>query len=286
ILFLKLENKKIKILFNYLLYSTIIILIMNILSIGVKDFVYKPDYGFVARPDFVYAIYLINVFTGFLVGIYSLIRKYISNEILPIEKKQIQYLLLAFIVLMLFGVINVLNMFNIKIYPMGSFGGLLYIFIITYAVLNYDLLRIKELLVRTLVYCIIGLVLLSIYAILLPVLEKVPDIKRQLAVSLFAGITAIFLITKLNEILSRFTGEIFLNKKDLEQSASSIQEQTANKTNLDEILNEINGAAVKVLELKSAYFAIQTGKDNNFVNTEKNADLPQEHPLIKLLTVK
>src|SRR5208283_272802 len=71
-----------------------------------------------------------------------------------------------------------------------------------------------------------------------------------------------------------------------EQSASSIQEQTANKTNLDEILNEINGAAVKVLELKSAYFAIQTGKDNNFVNTEKNAALPQEHPLIKLLTVK
>ncbi len=286
ILFVKLENRWIKLIYNFLLYFMVIISILNIMGIGFKGFSYKPEYGYVAKPDFIYFCLIINFLTALTIGIYTLIKKYLSSNILSIEKKQTQYLLLAFVILTIFGVMNVLNIFGIKIYPMGGFGGLLYTFIITYAVLNYDLLRIKELLVKALVYCIIGLVLLSIYAILLPVLEKIPDIKRQLAVSLFAGITAIFLITKLYEILNKFAGEIFLNKKDLERSAVTIREQTATKTNLDEILNEINSAAIKVLELKSSYFLVQYGKDNNFANAEKRANLTQEHPLIKLLISK
>jgi len=286
ILFTKYEKKWIRFLYFYLLFSTLTASLMNLFGIGVKSFVFKSGYGFVAQPDLVYFIFIFNLLIGFTAGIYTLTRRYLSLDIRVIEKKQIQYLMLAFIILTIFAIINILNIFGFKIYPVGSFGGLLYTFIITYAVLNYDLLRIKELFAKVLVYLGIGLVLTAFYIIFYPGISKIADNNLRLIINFIIAVIAVFFVNRLYGLFNKWAGIILLSDKDIEHKLYILIEKIKYITTLKEILIEINQSTCEALNLKCSAFLVNYANDEYFIDDESGIRLSQGHPLIKLLYQK
>lgn len=284
IIFTKTEIKWVKILYNCLLLSALVLIVLSMLKIGTKSLYYKTEGGyFIAQPDLVYSIFNYNLIAGIVTGMYLLIKKYVSSVIQSIEKKQTQYLLMAFIILALFGITNQLDIFGIKIAPMAVFGAFFYILIMTYAALTYDLLQVKEMLANLLTFILVAAGFSVLAVALLLLMNSISDFNTQVLVGLPAGAFIILAVNWLGKTANKLSGRIFLHTMDLDFVLNLMHEKTKSGARASEVAAQINSIVSGTLQIDKLFFTIRHGAETNFTDEQNRLNLPGNSPMIKLL---
>lgn len=128
---------------------------------------------FISKLRFVFGSFYYNQSTGlfypvffflwvsFVIwGHYELIKYYFRSS--GVKRNQILYFFVGMLVGFLGGTTNFFPMFKFDIYPIGNFTIPLYCFIVTYAIFKYQLMDIKVVLTRAIVFIIVYIPVLGI----------------------------------------------------------------------------------------------------------------------------
>ncbi len=159
--------------FVYLAHSINIILAILLYSTNyLISGTYKYFFGFYGKagPFYIYTIFIFLIFT--LRGIYLLYRTIRSNQLNAKKQIQAKYMLTGMIIAHL-GSVDFLPKFNIEIYPFGAVFILLWVCIMTYAILKHQLLDINIVFRAGLIYSLLVTVITIVYLILVLSIEKI-----------------------------------------------------------------------------------------------------------------
>jgi hypothetical protein len=272
---------------SFLFFSTILSIFLNVTGIGFVGCEYDNFHGFIPKLDIIYVIFIFNVILGVGTGFFILVRKYNDVEITTIERKQIQYFVLGTFIALIGGIINILNITGAKIYPVGTFGLLIYFILITYSILSYNLLDIRVLFQKFFIYVACSFIIVFIFFIADKYLfELIPNIYYK--IFLFSLIT--FLIVISIEPTFRFLEKIthyflFISYYDYQTLLQFVLTRIRMIKEVDKILLEVLKLSSDVMKLKYNsifYFDFEKNKYRLFnLEGKKEEFVDKDHALIK-----
>ncbi len=146
--------------FTWVFISYFVISIIVPFSLSSELFlsgVYHYFWGYYSKAGVFHPFYLLIFFGIFLRGFYVL---YIKKRqvVSPIEKMRINYIFMAYIVALM-GAIDYIPKYGIEIFPFGFIFEIIFVIIVGYATIKYQLLNIKiaftRLSVFIVVYCLV-----------------------------------------------------------------------------------------------------------------------------------
>ncbi len=281
------KNKKINMIKNVSLMLAATTIVMNFAGVGFGGCVYKPGYGYVPVGDVIYKIFLFNLLLGVAASVAILVKKYNSGGITAIEKKKLQYFLIAFFIAVIAGASNILNIFGFEVYMLGVFGVLLYFITISYAILSYDILNIRELLQKVIMYLIISFLICVIYFIVFKITEMY--IPGGMYNSMIYFLVTFFIVPAINPTLSmldRFTKKIFfISNFDYNVLLHYVLNKIRFRKDMRQVLNDVLDNVVKIFGLKNSVFFFMDSEKKCYdfyggFDTSGSC-LEKNHPLIK-----
>jgi len=137
---------------------TLLLIILMLTGKLVKPVPIHPFTYYTAAADF-YHYYTLYFFLCILYGHTLLIQKLRSSQ--GFEKKQIQYFLLGSVIGFIGGSSSFLPIYGVNVFPYGLFFVFLYVFIVGYAILKYQLLSIQVVIRRAVL--LVGVYLLLLF---------------------------------------------------------------------------------------------------------------------------
>jgi hypothetical protein len=165
--FIQLNNKSRRIIISCLWVISFFYIIINIIGHFSDGYRIYKNIKYVLIPNWYYKSFII--YFGFIIGILcpaALVIKYIKTHSYKF-RTQILYFFLAYLVSLLIASTNFLSNLGFNIYPLGSLAVIPFVTIITYAILKHELLDIKIILKKTLVFTILTSIITAIYAVIL-----------------------------------------------------------------------------------------------------------------------
>ncbi|MBP7792300.1 MAG: hypothetical protein KA120_04475 [Candidatus Goldbacteria bacterium] len=270
-----------------LFISTLISILLNVSGVGFGGCKYDNLNGFIPTLDVIYVIFIINMIFGVGAGFTILIKKFSDKDITTNEKKQIQYYVLGTFIASIGGVINLLNITGFKIYPIGTFGLFIYLVLITYSILSYNLLNIKDLLQKFIIYLFCSAVVVCIYYLANKfILEPIPDVYYKT----FLLLAITFLVVVSIEPTFRFFEKItkyflFVSYYDYQTLLQFVLIKLRIIREQDEILLELLKLSSDILKIKyNSIFYFDTEKNKYRLydlEGKKDEFIERENSLIK-----
>ena len=150
----------------------IFFLILNIMGLLFSKvrYVFNSFY-FCEATNVFHLIFFWLWITLVLYGHYELFKYY--KNVKGAKQNQALYLFLGMIIGFIGGTSSYLPVFKIDIYPVGNFAISLYCVIVTYAILRHQLMDIKVVIKKTLVYSILISILTILYLLIIYTLERI-----------------------------------------------------------------------------------------------------------------
>jgi signal transduction histidine kinase len=266
--------------------------VMNLAGVGFKGMVLKGKLGYVAQPDIIYVIFILILVSSMAMSCYLLVKKYFSADVLAHEKKQVQYLLFGTAVGFLGGITNILNIYGFDVFPMAGFGVLIFFSLITYSIFTYNLLNIRELLQKTLIYVFNAAIVVAIYFMINEMIFV------RINSYLYRGL-AFFAITLLItlgmdptlKMLDRVTKKaFFISHYDYQVLLQHFLLKIRFVKEYEALFSSVTGDIVNVLKLRSSVIFFWDADKRCFIlySDEKHDEvcLPERHPLIRYFRSK
>lgn len=145
------ERKKYQLLFFYLAgFALAIISFFPIFKLGMKQLY---DFNYWINPGLIYPIFPIYFSALMIYSFYLTVKNF--NKFSSTEKGQIKYVLFAGVVGFIGGSTDFFPQL-INIYPIGNYFVILYIVLVTYAILKYRLMGIRMIISKLYVYFFLG----------------------------------------------------------------------------------------------------------------------------------
>lgn len=279
----KINNK-----LNFLLFILVLLtIVLNITNIGFGGCRYDKQFGYIPKIDIIYLIFILNVILGMGGGIIMLIKKYNNINSTSIEKKQIQYFILGALIALTGGIINILNISGIKIYPIATFGLLLYLVLITYSILTYNLLNIRTLLQKFIIYMLTAFIIVVIYYFANKFMfELIPNFYYKIFLFMFITFFIVAAIEPTFKLLEKVTRYVlFISYYDFQTLLQYVLTKIRLIKELDKILLEVLKLSADVLKIKYNYIYYFDSEKNKYrlfdLSGKKEEFLEKEHSLIK-----
>jgi signal transduction histidine kinase len=266
--------------------------VMCFTGIGFKPMVYKHGIGYTAQADLIYILIIITIASSLCGVFFALLRKYFSKDILSQEKKQLQYLMLGVTAGFVGAVINLLNIFGLKIFPIAGFLILVFFALIAYSVLTYDLMNIKELFQKTLMYILTAAIIVVIYSILNQMVFE--HIGNNWYKTVLFSICTLFIVLGFEptlKILDRITRKaFFISNYDFQVLLQHVLFRIRFLKDFEEIFAVASANVVNILKLKNSMFFFWDTCRECFVlyaaRKDEEVCLSVRHPLFAYLSLK
>lgn len=273
-----------------MLAVAVIDVLLNTAGIGVAGFVQKPGLGYVALPDTIYTIYFFIVAFGMAGGFILLIKKYFSRGILAGEKIQIHYLALGIAIGLLGGLTNILTIYGLNVYPMAGFCVLIFLILVTYAIFSHDILNVRDLLQKTIMYCVTAAVIASIYILCgYFILSRINNGVFRAAVFFLITLLITVSVNPVLKVFDRFTKKaLLISSYDFQVLLQRVIMQLRLIKDIEPLFARAIESVTDILKLKSSvmFFWDQSKKCYVLYSECKNDSVvvPQSHPLIMYFT--
>ncbi len=272
-------GKGILILYVILVGFAILSLSGNVIrSVYVLDGVVYQDVGI--------ASYLVGFFsiTPVIAGLLSLIKKYRSSSDHS-ERNRTAYLIAGWSVLMLLGYTNLIP--ALAKFPLDHIGSLLNALIIAYAIRKYNLLDIKIVIRRGLVYSTLTIFLTTCYLLLLFTIQILFQGwlgYSSLAIAFGFALVAAVLFNPVRNIIQRWIDRIFYRETyDYRQMLLHFSDKISNVLDLEELTQSILDPVVNAMHVKQASLLFPENGTGDFrTRFTKQADNDEPLPKLKL----
>jgi signal transduction histidine kinase len=266
--------------------------LMCITGIGFNPMVYKTGIGYTAQADAVYVIIIIIIVSS-LAGFFPvLLKKYYSGDILSQEKKQLQYLMLGVSIGFVGAVINLMNIFGVKIFPIAGFLMLIFFALISYSVLTYDLMNIRELFQKMLMYMITAAFIVVIYLIMdREVFERLNNLWYKIFMFFITTVIIVLCFEPTLKVLDKITRKaFFISNYDYQVLLQHVLFRIRYLKEYEEIFSETALNVTRILRLKSSVFFFWDPAKECFIlysnRRDENVCVSDKHPLVSYINAK
>ncbi|MCK4261496.1 GAF domain-containing protein [bacterium] len=103
------------------------------------------------KPGILYRLWLINLVFWLSYGLFHVFQSYRVTKFTH-ERNQLRYFLIGATICIVFGLVNVLTSFAVRVYPVGGFTTIIYTGIIAYAIVKHQLMDIRIIIGRSVAY--------------------------------------------------------------------------------------------------------------------------------------
>jgi len=203
-----------------------------------------------------------------LVGsaIFGLIQRY-RHSTDPLERNRITYLLVGFVLMALFGLTKYHP--GVTKYPLAHFGNLGNALFITYAIVKYQLLDIRIVMRRGLVYALTGLCFIALYlALFFGLLRSLHLEASHITLIASAGVAvliAILLYPIKNTIQGWVERLVYKETYDYRQMLLTFADKMSYVLNLEELAEGMLTLITKAIGTKEASLYLPVDKSGDFV---------------------
>lgn len=203
--------------------------------------------------------YLFNFFSLFV-----LIKQFRMSDDL-IKRNRLRYLIIGIAIVLL---ISLINFTPLGKYPIDLVGNSLTAMIIAYAILRHQLLDIKVIIRKSILYSvptiIIGTVYFSIISLALNIFNRYSN-TEIFGVSLFVAILTAMIAQPFRDHAQLIIDKFFFREKyDSSLMLQRLSSRTALVLDLDQITNMILKDLTETLHIKNAAFFLRRGKGDGF----------------------
>ena len=201
----------------------------------------------------------------------------------PVARNRTIYLFLGIFVFVLFGVTNLVPaLFK---YPIDYVGGIVNGLVISYVILRYQLLDIRFVMRKGLVYSSLTVFLTALYLLLLFILQMFFHEwvgYTSLALAAVFALLAAVLFNPLRNLVQRLIDRLFYRETyDYRQMLFSFSSKISNVLDLGELAQSILDPVVKAMHVKRAALLFPDIEGSNF-NTQFAQQATKEEPPIRL----
>ena len=268
----------------YLGYALVLVLAVLCLSGYIVQYAYVID-G-VLYHSLGISIYLIGaiclIFIG--AGLRLLIRKYRSS-VDPVERNRTMYLIAGWSILMLLSTTNLVMVPTVAGLPLDHIGSLANALIIAYTIRKYQLLDIRFVLRKGLVYSSLTIFLTALYLLLLFILQMFfHGWTGYSSLALAAGFAILIavLFNPIRNFIQKGIDRIFFRETyDYRQVLLSFSDRISNVLDLSELAQSILDPIVKVLHVQRATLLFPRIESGDFT-TQFVQQATTEEPSTKL----
>jgi len=283
----------------YFGYALVLVLVVLSLNGYIVQYAYVID-G-VLYHSLGIAIYIIGgigiIFAG--AGLYLLIKK-CRSSVDRIERNRTMYLIAGWSVLMLLSATNIIMIPAIAGIPLDHIGSLSNALIIAYAIRRYQLLDIKLVLQKGLVYSSLTVFITALYLLLLFILQMLfHEWTGYSSLALAAGFAVLVavLINPLRNFIQQWIDRLFYRETyDYRQMLFSFSKKVSNVLDLGELAQSILDPIVKAMHVKQTALLfphIESGDFNTrfaqrAIKEESSTKLrlTSDNPIVTWLTTK
>ncbi len=203
--------------------------------------------------------YLLNIFS-----LLQLVKRFRENDDVTIRNR-LRYLILGFAIIL---IISLINFTPLGKYPIDIAGNTLSAILISYAILRHQLLDIKVIVRKSILYSvptvIIGTIYFLIISLALNFIQTNSDLELfglSLVVAILTALVAQPFRDKAQSIIDRF---FFREKYDSSLMLQRLSSRTALVLDLDQVTNMILKDLTETLHIQNAAFFLRRGRGVGF----------------------
>ena len=277
--------------------SAILIIVLSVSGILLRDANFTNGQLYMVYLPYVTLILNIVTFGYLIAAVYTLFNYY-RSPIDAISKRRTMYMITGVVAFAILGLTTLHP--SLDKYPLDYIGGTLNAFLITYAILRYQLLDIKVVLRKGLVYSgltifLSTVYLLSIYAIQLFFQDKLGS--ASLALVIATALVIALLFSPLRDIFQRWIDRVFYHDTyDYRQMLLDFSNKVNNVLDLNELQQTILEPIVESMHVKRAAllfpevgtgdFKVRFVNQSNHEETFSKLKFLNDNPVITWLSDK
>lgn len=239
-------------------------ILLNILGIGYGGCIESSLGGYAPRLDATYVLFVLTAILATAGSVTAMVIKHNSEKVYPIEKQQIRYFFAASVILTTGAATNLLKLGGFQVYPLGNEAVILYTCLVTYAMLSYNLLNLREMVQKASVYAAIALQILVILAVVnFYILGSPVAIEYELTVNFAIILLIVLAFGPTLALIEKLTRRIFLiSKPDYQQLLRQILTDARYIKEIDRLFESISMETALALRLtKASVFLRNREKD-------------------------
>jgi len=215
-------------------------------------------------------------------GAYHLIKKYRTSTD-PVERNRTAYLIAGWSILMLFAYSNIVPALDGL--PIDHIGSLVNILIIAYAIRKYQLLDIKLIMRKGLVYSSLTIFLTAAYLLSVAAVQIFFSTKTgysSLVIAIAFALTVALFFNPLRNALQTWIDRVFYRQTyDYRQTLLHFSDKVSNVLDLGELAQSILEPVVNTVHVKQAVLLFPEPESGNF-KTRFSQQLNSDNTLAKL----
>jgi signal transduction histidine kinase len=207
-----------------------------------------------------------------------------------LEKKRLQYFLVGFAITISGGAVNTLNIFGAEVYILGAFTNLIYVSLITYAILSEDILNVKEVLQKVMMYTLLAVIACAYYFVVIVYgVKYLANWESRMVFYLLCSLLFILVFNWCFRIVEKFTKRVlWISEYDYQVLLQQVTDKIRNIKNSETVLAEAAQMVKNIIKLRQCGFFHYRGSDMTFVPVPDLAEgaLPFNHPVCVYLNTK
>ncbi len=257
--FLNLSEKKYSLYLTYAVSA--VFLISNRTSLFLSG-IYKDYYwGFYPSAGILYGFFILFFFSIFIWCLFSLYVAFRSKaDVSAVTRQRIRYIFAAFSTAAFFGVFDYIPNYGVEIYPAGYIGAVLWVFIVTYAILRFRVMDIRFAFKKTMIYSLSAGLLTGFFIILVLLLSKFLSGLAgidELRISIISALIIAVLFAPLKNRIQKLIDKAFYKTTyNYYAVIQNVSRELSSKLYLKDIQKFITDLVFDTLKLKEAHFLL------------------------------
>lgn len=215
-------------------------------------FVYQ--WGIHTQAQILHHVFLVY-FTVYLTYFFIVVGKYYRQAI-GIEKLQIRYIIIAFVILAIFGSLGYLPAYGVSIYPFSYLSGVVFVLIIAYATLRYRLMDMRVVGRNMAIYFFDALFVTAFYFFIImayPRLLQVDFGRYMIYSGLFISPIFAVLFIQYHKWITEFIDRhFFYSLYDYQKTITNLSDQLTHYSDLNKIVDLIVDKILATMNLDRA----------------------------------
>jgi signal transduction histidine kinase len=225
------------------------------------------NFYYIINPTLLYNFFVIY-FTGIIYFDFVFIWKLSTED--RHKKHQARYVLLGCTIGFFGGLFAFLPVYGVQIYPVMNSLIIIYPFTVAYAIFKHNLMDLRIVVQRGLIYSIVLTFIIILYLGFLSVIQSHLKLSTQsnfIVASLLTTVIGIYTVPKLEKFFQSKTDKIFFKDKyDYKEAIYIISEVVNKNLELEELLKKLIVNLKKILKVESIKILI---RDKNLVFDEE-----------------
>ena len=254
---------------KYVVMSYIVMFIMAPLSLISNWFlsgVYHYFWGYYSKAGYLHPLYLVVFFAIFVRGFYLLLVERRKKDLLPKKRIQIDYAFIAYIVILIAS-LDYVPKYGVEMYPFGFTFSILFVVIVSYAVIRHQLLGIEVIIKKTVIFGGLFISFLTVFAgitFIIPQLYKNLLSDRWLTLAL-SFIVIILAYRPIENFLINVTDKFLFQKKyDYKSLLKTFTDEVMTVLNLNVLGNLTVNKLTEIIKLQGATILLKDEDTDSF----------------------